>query len=83
MITDTINDSSKKLERSMIAMVIFGVGEVCGCVFIGQMIDSCGSKFVSIINVFIILAMTIVTLGFIGINQFNLLAFLMTFMWGV
>ena len=79
----TINDSDYKLERSMIAMVVFGVGEVCGCIFIGQMIDNYGSKVVSIINVVIIVIMTFVTLAFLGINEFNLLAFLMTFLWGV
>ena len=67
----------------MIPMVVFGVGEVCGCIFIGQMIDNHGSKVVSIINVSIIIVMTFVTLAFLGINEFNLLAFLMTFLWGV
>ena len=35
MITDTINEDGKKLERSMLAMVIFGIGEVCGGLLIG------------------------------------------------
>jgi predicted MFS family arabinose efflux permease len=86
MITDTItgsNDTDIKLEKSMLAMIVFGVGEVCGCLFIGQMIDNYGSKMVSLINVAIIVLMTFVTLAFLGINQFNLLAFLMTFLWGV
>ncbi len=86
MITDTItgsNDTDIKLEKSMLAMIVFGVGEVCGCLFIGQMIDNYGSKMVSLINVAIIVVMTFVTLAFLGINQFNLLAFLMTFLWGV
>ena len=64
-------------------MIVFGVGEVCGCLFIGQMIDNYGSKMVSLINVAIVVLMTFVTLAFLGINQFNLLAFLMTFLWGV
>ena len=38
---------------------------------------------VSLINVAIIVLMTFVTLAFLGINQFNLLAFLMTFLWGI
>jgi predicted MFS family arabinose efflux permease len=85
MITDTIEGEEKdiKLEKSMIAMIVFGIGEVCGCLFIGQMIDSYGSKTVSIINVIIVFTMTFVTLAFLGINKFNLLAFLMTFLWGV
>ena len=42
MITDTManSDSNLKLEKSMLAMVIFGIGEVCGCVIIGQIIDN-------------------------------------------
>ena len=47
------------------------------------MIDNYGSKLVSVINVIIIIVMTFVTLAFLGINEFNLLAFLMTFLWGV
>jgi len=67
----------------MIAMVVFGIGEVCGCIFIGQLIDNHGSKLVAVVNVVIVVIMTFVTLAFLGINQFNLLAFLMTFLWGV
>jgi hypothetical protein len=38
MITNTItgsDDKDIKLEKSMLAMIVFGVGEVCGCLFIG------------------------------------------------
>lgn len=66
----------------MLAMLVFGIGEVLGSFFIGQIIDSQGSKLVSIINVVLIVVMTFVTLAFLGINQFNLLAFVMTLMWG-
>ena len=66
----------------MLAMLVFGIGEVLGSFFIGQIIDSQGSKLVSIINVVLIIVMTFVTLAFLGINQFNLLAFVMTLMWG-
>ena len=31
----------------------------------------------------IVIIMTFCTLGFLGINKFNMLAFLMTFIWGV
>ena len=63
-------------------MLVFGIGEVLGSFFIGQIIDSQGSKLVSIINVVLIVVMTFITLAFLGINQFNLLAFVMTLMWG-
>jgi len=80
MITDTISEN--KLERSMIAMVIFGLGEVVGGILIGLVIDRKGSRYVAIVNVLVVLLMTFSTLSFLGINKFNLLAFLMTFMWG-
>lgn len=73
MITDTIkttlaDDSDFKLQKSMIAMVVFGIGEICGCVFIGQLIDNQGSKLVALVNVIIIIVMTFITLAFLGIN---------------
>ena len=45
MITDTIksvseDDSDIKLQKSMLAMIVFGIGEVLGGFFIGQVIDS-------------------------------------------
>jgi predicted MFS family arabinose efflux permease len=67
----------------MIAMVVFGIGEVVGCIFIGQIIDNQGSRVASLVNVGIIVLMTFVTLAFLGINEFNLMAFLMTFIWGI
>lgn len=66
----------------MIAMVIFGLGEVVGGILIGLVIDRKGSRYVAIVNVLVVLLMTFSTLSFLGINKFNLLAFLMTFMWG-
>jgi predicted MFS family arabinose efflux permease len=66
----------------MLAMLVFGIGEVLGSFFIGQIIDSQGSKLVSLINVVLIVVTAFVTLAFLGINQFNLLAFVMTLLWG-
>ncbi len=81
MITDTISED--KLERSIIAMCIFGIGQVFGGLLVGQIIDRRGSRYVAIVNVLLVLIMLFVTLAFLGINKFNLLAFLMTFMWGL
>ena len=67
----------------MMAMVIFGIGEVAGGIIIGQVIDRRGSKYVSMVNSGIVVLMTFVSLAFLGINEFNLLAFLMTFLWGL
>ena len=67
---------------SMLAMVLFGVGEVLGCFFIGAFIDKLGSKISVIVNLFIILAMTLVSIAFIMIYKFNSLAWIMCFLWG-
>eukprot|EP00347_Sterkiella_histriomuscorum_P000222 403376714 len=84
MLTDTMPDQPANIqyEKSMYAMVIFGVGEMIGCFFIGYVVDKKGSKFASVVDVVIIVIQTIVTLLFLWQNQFNYLALLMTFMWG-
>jgi MFS family permease len=66
----------------MFAMVFFGVGEVLGCFFVGYFIDKYGSRFAVFINVGIIIIMSVVTLWFISLFEYNFLAFLMCFMWG-
>lgn len=66
----------------MMAMVVFGVGELSGCFFIGKIVDKKGSRFTVGIDVMIVLVMTMITLMFLFVNQFNWIAFLMTFIWG-
>ena len=66
----------------MLAMVLFGLGEVLGCFFIGAFIDRVGSKFAVIVNILIIILMSGVTFGFIVIFEFNALAWIMCFLWG-
>lgn len=66
----------------MLAMVLFGAGEVLGCFFIGFFVDKFGSKFAVIVNVMIILTMSGVTFGFIYLFEFNALAWVMCFLWG-
>ena len=69
-------------EKSMMAMIALGIGELFGCLFIGHFIDKKGAKFAVIIDVGIVLIMTMTTLMFLMVNQFNWLAYAMTFMWG-
>ena len=66
----------------MLAMVLFGVGEVLGCFFIGFFIDRYGSRVAAIVNVVIIVIMGGVTVGFILVFKYNALAFIMCFFWG-
>jgi predicted MFS family arabinose efflux permease len=67
---------------SIFAMVLFGVGEVLGCFFIGAIIDKLGSKLAVVVNLIIIVAMTSVSIAFIVIYEFNALAWIMCFLWG-
>lgn len=85
MINDSIDDNisdNEKLSRSQFAMVAMGVGEMMGGLFVGKIIDTFSSKAAVIANVAIIAVMTIVSVAFIAIDKYNVLAFVMTFMWG-
>jgi predicted MFS family arabinose efflux permease len=66
----------------MLAMVLFGVGEVLGCFFIGFCVDKFGSKKSVIFNLGIITLMFGVTFIYIVKFEFGWLAFLMCFLWG-
>jgi predicted MFS family arabinose efflux permease len=66
----------------MLAMVVFGVGEVMGCFFIGQVIDRFGSKNATLVIIALLVIMAGLTLAFIGVWKFNILAYLMCLAWG-
>jgi len=66
----------------MLAMVLFGLGEVLGCFFIGFFIDRLGSRIAAVINILMQVVVFAFTLSFIGVYKFNALAFLMCFFWG-
>ena len=83
MMTKTINaDPKQQFKLSMLAMTLFGVGELVGCFFIGYFVDKLGSKICTILN--LLIAMTMFILTFINIWQyeFSWLAFFMCFFWG-
>lgn len=63
-------------------MVLFGVGEILGCFFIGYIVDKKGSKVATIFNVVIIILMGGVTIAYICVYKYGFLAFLMCFLWG-
>ena len=67
---------------ALLAMVLFGVGEILGAFFIGFFIDRIGSKLSTFINLGIIAIMGGVSLGYIYIEKWNALAWLMCFFWG-
>ena len=73
----------KEFEYSMLAMVWFGVGEVLGCVYIGQIIDRFGTKHAALHICAIILMMGGITVTYIALNYYyTILAYLMCFFWG-
>ena len=64
-------------------MVGMGVGEMLGGLFVGKIIDTYSSKIAVLANITIIAIMTIVSVAFIAIDNYNALAFVMTFFWGL
>ena len=75
-------DDPQQFKLSMLAMVLFGVGEILGCFYIGFIVDRYGSKVATVHNLVIILIMGGLTFAFIITYKFGALAFLMCFMWG-
>ena len=69
-------------KKAMLAMVGLGVGEMLGGQLIGQIIDIKGSKVACIANTILMTMMTIVSIAFLMVNNFNALVFATTFIWG-
>ena len=63
-------------------MVAFGVGEILGGLFLGQIIDKIGNRAAAVANIVMIITQTIITLTYLYIFEYNWLAFGMAFMWG-
>jgi predicted MFS family arabinose efflux permease len=79
----TINgDEQEKFKKSMASMILFGVGEIFGCFFIGLIVDKLGSKIASGFLIAIMISMTLSTLAYCVNWEFGWLAFLMCFLWG-
>lgn len=75
-------DEQDKFKKSMAAMILFGVGEILGCFFIGLVVDKLGSKIASGCLIVIMIVMTLVTLVYCAVWEFGWMAFLMCFLWG-
>ena len=63
-------------------MIMFGLGEILGCFFIGKIVDKFGSKKAAYANIVIMVLMVIITVVYILIFQFSVLAFILCFLWG-
>jgi MFS family permease len=59
------------------------MGEVLGCFYIGAIIDRYGSKKAVFANVFILVILSLYSVAFILVNDYNLLTFIAVFLWGI
>lgn len=71
-----------KFEMSNYAMIMFGLGEIFGCFFIGYIVDKFGSRQATYANIVIMSIMAGVTIIYCLTYEFGFLAFLMCFLWG-
>lgn len=78
-----VGTDAEQQYKAVLAMIAFGVGEILGCFFIGWIVDRFGSKNAAWANVGICLVMTVVTVAFLVVNEYNALAYIMAFMWGI
>lgn len=76
-------DDQLKFKHSMLAMVLFGIGEILGCFVIGFVVDRFGSRTASVVNIVIMITMTLVTLVYCVAWEFSWIAHLMCFLWGL
>ena len=86
MMTKSLEDKGYTIEAALgkanYAMILFGVGEILGCFFIGWVVDKYGSKRATYVNCAIMIAMGSITVLYTFIYNFGVLAFLMCFLWG-
>ncbi len=82
MLTLAEEEESYQLQKSMHAMMMFGAGQLCGALLLGQISDQFGLKLGVVINFVLQLFNISVSLSFLAIFEYNFLAFAMAFFWG-
>jgi predicted MFS family arabinose efflux permease len=63
-------------------MIMFGIGELLGCFFIGYIVDKFGSRPATYVNIVIMGSMGAITVLYCLRYEFGVLAYLMCFLWG-
>lgn len=63
--------------------MFFGIGEVLGAFLLGHIVDKHGSKRAVFANIFILIITYAYVIIFLLVNNYNLLAFIMAFLWGI
>lgn len=76
-------NNEKQFEKSMLAMVTFGVGEIVGGLVIGQVVDRKNSKIASLYNVGFVGLTTLMTLIYLSQRNYTWFVFFMAFLWGL
>lgn len=76
-------DTQYQFKMSMLALTLFGVGEIVGCFYIGFIVDKFGSRVATICNLVNIVAMIGTSVAFLIVFEFNYLAWIMCFLWGI
>ena len=64
-------------------MVSLGVGEIVGAIGMGFIVDHIGAKRSSVINVVLIGIAGFSVILFLALDSYSVLAYFMTFLWGV
>jgi MFS family permease len=86
MMTKSMEEKGKTpdyaLGQANFAMILFGVGEILGCFFIGWIVDKYGSYRATVVNCVIMAVMGLITLIYAIVYDFGVLAFFMCFLWG-
>ena len=84
-IVSTVDSTDEKIQfqKSMLAMMMFGVGSFIGTSSLGYICDNFSKKVGVFTNITYMLFMTIVSLNFIYQYKYSWLAFLMAFVWGL
>src|SRR4051812_13715908 len=67
----------------MFAMAALGGGEILGAILMGFIVDRIGPKKASLVNVVFVIIQTAIVIVYISYGEYNILAYVMTFMWGV
>jgi len=75
-------DDQTKFMKAIYPMILFGVGEILGCFFIGFIVDKYGSRPAAFCNIIIMLLMTGATSAYCIVYDYSWLAYVMCFLWG-
>ena len=83
LIQATVQGSDEaRFELANYAFIMFGLGEILGCFFIGYIVDKYGSRPATYANIVIMSVMTAITILSCIIYDYGFLSFLMCFLWG-